>query len=211
MTDVAAVSDSAGPVTLGKLDDQGRALLFTDARTANTFADTPVSDEELAAIWELAKWAPTAANTQPLRVLYVRPGEGRDRLVKHMSEGNRAKTAAAPAVAVLAVDTEFHEHIPALLPFRPELKGRFDGQDELRAKHAGFNGALQAGYFILAVRAAGLAAGPMLGFDGPGIDREFFADRPWKTILVVNIGRPGTDPWFDRLPRLTHEDYVEYV
>ena len=51
----------------------------------------------------------------------------------------------------------------------------------------------------------------MLGFDGPGIDAEFFAGRPWKTILVINIGRPGVDPWFDRLPRLAHEDYVEYV
>src|ERR1700757_4327505 len=89
---------------LGTLDEAGRALLFTAARTANTWADTPVTDEELTAIWELARWAPTSANTQPLRVLYVRPGEGRGRLVKHMSEGNRAKTASAPAVAVLAVD-----------------------------------------------------------------------------------------------------------
>ena len=51
----------------------------------------------------------------------------------------------------------------------------------------------------------------MLGFDGPGIDAEFFADQPWKTILVVNIGKPGTDPWFDRLPRLAHDDYVQYA
>src|ERR1700755_91099 len=103
---------------LGKLDAEGRALLFTEARTANTFAETPVSDEELTSIWELAKWATTSAHTQPLRVLYVRPGEGRDRLVKHMSEGNRAKTASAPAVAVLAVDTRFHEHIPTVFPIR---------------------------------------------------------------------------------------------
>ncbi|MFZ0385409.1 MAG: hypothetical protein WAL22_07095 [Solirubrobacteraceae bacterium] len=50
-----------------------------------------------------------------------------------------------------------------------------------------------------------------LGFHGPGIDAEFFAGRSWKTILVVNIGEPGLDPWFDRLPRRAHEDYVEYV
>ena len=109
---------------------EGRALLFTEARTANTFAETPVSDEELASIWELAKWAPTSANTQPLRVLYVRPGEGRDRLAKHMSEGNRAKTATAPAVAVLAVDTRFHEHIPAVFPIRAEMKDYFEAQEE---------------------------------------------------------------------------------
>jgi 3-hydroxypropanoate dehydrogenase len=186
-------------------------LLFTAARTANTFTDEPVSDEQLQAITELAKWPPTMANTNPLRILFVRAPEGRDRLGPLMSEGNRAKTVSAPAVAVLAVDLDFHDKIPELLPFRPELRENFVADPANRERLATFNGALQAGYFILAVRAAGLAAGPMLGFDGPGIDKEFFSDRPWKTILVINIGKPGTDPWFDRLPRLAHQDYVQYV
>jgi 3-hydroxypropanoate dehydrogenase len=193
------------------LEPAAQELLFTAARTANTFTDEPVSDEQLQAITELAKWPPTMANTNPLRILFVRSAEGKQRLGPHMNEGNRAKTVTAPAVAVLAIDTDFHEKIPELLPFRPELREALADDAENRERLASFNGALQAGYFILAVRAAGLAAGPMLGFDGAGIDREFFADRPWKTILVVNIGRPGADPWLDRLPRLAHEDYVEYV
>jgi 3-hydroxypropanoate dehydrogenase len=196
---------------LTPLDDAGRAVLFTEARTANTFAATPVSDAELREIWNLAKWAPTAANTQPLRVLYVRPGQARDRLVEHMNEGNKAKTAAAPAVAVLAVDTRFHEHIPTVLPFRPELKDVFDGNDEMRASTGTFNATLQAGYFILSVRALGLAAGPMGGFDAAGIDAEFFQDGRWRSLLVVNIGHPGPDPWFERLPRLDHEETLRWV
>jgi 3-hydroxypropanoate dehydrogenase len=68
-----------------------------------------VTDAELDIIWELAKRPPTAANTQPLRVLYVRTPQGRERLVRHMNDGNKAKTATARAVAVLAVDTQFHE------------------------------------------------------------------------------------------------------
>ena len=99
-----AINGSA--VTLSRLDDEARALLFTEARTANSFAPTPVTDEELSSIWELARWAPTAANVQPLRVLYVRPGEGRERLVAHMSEGNQAKTATAPAVAMWAASRD---------------------------------------------------------------------------------------------------------
>jgi 3-hydroxypropanoate dehydrogenase len=186
-------------------------LLFSAARTANSFTDEPVSDEQLQAITELAKWPPTMANTNPLRILFVRTPEGKDRLGPLMSEGNRAKTISAPAVAVLAVDLDFHDKIPELLPFRPELRDNFVADAANRERLATFNGALQAGYFILAVRAAGLAAGPMLGFDGPGIDKEFFSDRPWKTILVVNVGKPGTDPWFDRLPRLAHHDYVQYA
>ena len=207
----ASASDSRTTEDQTALDALGRELLFTAARTANTFADVPVTDEQLHEITELAKWPPTMANTNPLRILFVRTEAGKRRLGPLMSEGNRDKTVSAPAVAVLAVDTDFHDKIPELLPFRPEMRDNFVDQPERREQLARFNGALQAGYFILAARAAGLAAGPMLGFDGPGIDTEFFTGRSWKTILVVNLGVPGVDPWFDRLPRLAHEDYVEYV
>ncbi len=199
------------PRVLDRLDDQGRALLFTDARTANSFAPTPVTDAELAEIWELAKWGPSAANTQPLRVLYVRTDEGRTRLVEHMADGNKAKTLSAPAVAVLAVDTQFYEHIPTVLPIRPEMRDYLAGDLERADGMSRFNAALQAGYFILAVRAAGLAAGPMAGFDAAGVDGEFFPDGRFKSILVVNIGHPGENPWFDRLPRLEHAAAVQYV
>ena len=196
---------------LGRLDDAGRATLFTNARTANSFAATPVGDAELSAIWELAKWPPTAGNTQPLRILYVRPGLARDRLVQHIADGNKAKTASAPAVAVLALDTRFHEHIPALFPFRPELKDVFEADEKLRTDSGTFNAALQAGYFILSIRAHGLAAGPMAGFDAAGIDADFFPDGRWRSILVVNIGHPGPDPWRGRLPRLDHEYTVHWA
>jgi 3-hydroxypropanoate dehydrogenase len=193
------------------LSPEAQALLFTDARTSNSFTDEPVSDEQLRAITELAKWPPTMANTNPLRILFVRTPEGKERLGPLMAEGNRAKTVTAPAVAVLAVDVDFHDKIPELFPARPEMRDNFAPDAENRERLARFNGALQAGYFILAVRAAGLAAGPMLGFDAAGIDAEFFPDHNYRTILVVNIGKPGENPWFDRLPRLQHEDMVEYV
>jgi 3-hydroxypropanoate dehydrogenase len=193
------------------LSPEAQALLFTDARTSNSFTDEPVSDEQLRAIVELAKWPPTMANTNPLRILFVRTPEGKERLGPLMAEGNREKTVTAPAVAVLAIDVDFHDKIPELFPARPEMRDNFAPDAENRERLARFNGALQAGYFILAVRAAGLAAGPMLGFDADGIDAEFFPDRNYRTILVVNIGKPGENPWFDRLPRLQHEDMVEYV
>jgi 3-hydroxypropanoate dehydrogenase len=205
------LTDTSRDAALGTLDPAGRALLFTEARTSNTFSSTPVSDEELREIWDLAKWAPTAANTQPLRVLYVRTDEGRARLVEHMAEGNKAKTASAPAIAVLAMDTQFHEHIPTVLPYKPELREVFAGNDEMREGASRFNSALQAGYFLLAVRAAGLAAGPMAGFDAAAVDEEFFPGGRLRSILVVNIGHPGENPWFDRLPRLDHSDVVGWA
>ena len=48
----------------------------------------------------------------------------------------------------------------------------------------------------------------MAGFDAEGLDEEFFAGRNLKSLLVVNIGRPSANAWFDRLPRLSHDEVV---
>jgi 3-hydroxypropanoate dehydrogenase len=101
-----------------KLSPDAQDLLFREARTANRFTDEPVTDAQVAAIYDLVKYAPTAMNTQPLRILLVRSGEARERLLKHMAEGNREKTAAAPLVAVLAADTDFHDHLGRTRPVR---------------------------------------------------------------------------------------------
>lgn len=182
-------------------------MLFTDARTANSFSDEPVTDEQIAAIYDLVKYGPTAMNTQPLRVVLVRRGEARERLLKHMSDGNRDKTANAPLVAILAADTDFHENLSRTFPHFPGAKSLF-ADDEAREAAARFNATLQIGYFLLGIRAAGLAAGPMGGFDAKTLDEDFFQGGPLKSLLVVNIGRPGENAWYDRLPRLDHDEVV---
>lgn len=182
-------------------------LLFRDARTANSFSDEPVTDEQVAAIYDLVKYAPTAMNTQPLRVVLVRQGEARERLLKHMADGNRDKTADAPLVAILAADTDFHEHLHRTFPHFPGARDAF-ADDAAREQAATFNATLQIGYFLLGVRAAGLAAGPMGGFDAAALDEEFFAGQSLRSLLVVNIGKPGENAWFDRLPRLEHDEVV---
>ncbi|HLN77200.1 MAG TPA: malonic semialdehyde reductase [Nocardioidaceae bacterium] len=189
------------------LSPEAQDLLFRDARTANTFSDEPVTDEQIAAIYDLVKYAPTAMNNQPLRVLLVRKGEARERLLKHMADGNRDKTADAPLVAVLAADTDFHENLPRTFPHFPGAKDLF-AEEAAREQAAKFNAALQIGYFLIGIRAAGLAAGPMGGFDAEGIDATFFEGTALRSLLVVNIGRPGQNAWFDRLPRLEQDEVV---
>jgi 3-hydroxypropanoate dehydrogenase len=185
--------------------------MFTAARTAKAFSDEPVSDTQLREITELVRWPPTMANSNPLRIAFLRSPEARERLIPSLTEANRPKTASAPVAAILAIDLDFHEHIPRLYPVGAHLRGRFHADAESRERSATFNGAMQAGYFVLAVRAVGLAAGPMLGFDAGAVDVEFFSGRPWKSILVVNLGKPGERPWRERLPRLEHDEYVEYL
>jgi 3-hydroxypropanoate dehydrogenase len=189
------------------LSAEAQDLLFREARTANTFTDEPVTDEQITAIYDLVKYAPTALNTQPLRIVLVRDGEPRERLLKHMADGNRDKTANAPLVAILAADTNFHEHLERTFPHLPGARDMF-ADDAGREQAARFNATLQAGYFLLGVRAAGLAAGPMGGFDAAGIDDDLLAGRNLKSFMVVNIGKPGDNPWYDRLPRLERDEVV---
>ena len=47
------------------LPPHAQDLLFREARTANAFTDEPVTDEQVAAIYDLVKYGPTAMNAQP--------------------------------------------------------------------------------------------------------------------------------------------------
>ncbi|MER7910044.1 MULTISPECIES: malonic semialdehyde reductase [unclassified Streptomyces] len=192
------------------LDPAAQDLLFREARTANTFTDEPVTDEQVQAIYDLVKYGPTAFNQTPLRITLVRSPEARERLVKHMAEGNRPKTATAPLVAILSADNEFHEELPALLPHFPQAKDMFFAERPVREQSALLNAALQAAYFIVGVRAAGLAAGPMTGLDFAGVQKEFL-DADHTPLMVVNIGKPGEEAWFPRSPRLSFDEVVTTV
>ncbi|MGW4115713.1 malonic semialdehyde reductase [Actinosynnema sp. NPDC004786] len=185
-------------------------LLFREARTANAFTDEPVTDEQLRAVYDLVKWGPTAMNSQPLRILFVRSQDAKARLAPHMSEGNRAKTLAAPVTAVLAADTDFHEHLAKTFPHFANAKAAF-ADDQRRTEAAKTSALLQVGYFIVGVRAAGLAAGPMSGFDQEGVRREFFADTNQLPLVIVNIGHPDHSGTHPRNPRLDHTDAIRTI
>ncbi|GAB2802997.1 malonic semialdehyde reductase [Streptomyces daliensis] len=193
------------------LDPAAQDLLFREAHTANTFTDEPVTDEQIQAVYDLVKFAPTAFNQSPLRVTLVRSREARERLVKYAMGANGDKTLSAPLTAVLSVDLDFHEKLPELFPHAPGIKDAYFSEATSREAAGTQNATLQAGYFILGVRAAGLAAGPMTGFDFAGINEKFFGDGKQKAFLVINIGKPGDDAFFPRSPRLAFEDAVATV
>ncbi|QDY78828.1 malonic semialdehyde reductase [Streptomyces qinzhouensis] len=192
------------------LDPTAQDLLFREARTVGAFLGEPVSDEQLQEIYDLVKFGPTAFNQTPLRIVLVRSDEARAKLLPHMSDGNRDKTAAAPLVAILAADNEFHEELPELLPHFPQAKDLFFAERPVREQSASMNAALQSAYFIVGVRAAGLAAGPMTGFDHAGVQKEFL-DDDHSPLMIVNIGRPAPEAAFPRSPRLGYDSVVTSV
>lgn len=198
------IAPAAAPLAI---DEHTADLLFREAHTAYSFTDEPVTDAALTEVYDLVRYAPTLMNSQPLRLTFLRSADAKARLLPHLAPGNRAKAESAPVVAILAADTDFHEHLPRMFPQVPGAKDNF-GDPAARAQVATFNAAIQAGYFILAVRAAGLDAGPMGGFDKAGVDAEFFPGSSLRSVLVVNLGHAapgGTNP---RNPRLDHREAV---
>lgn len=192
--------------------DHAADLLFREARTTSVWTDAEVTDAQLEAAWDLAKMGPTAMNTLPLRVLVVRSAEGRARLAAHMADGNKAKVQAAPVSLVLAADPEFHRHLDELFPAYPGIKDQLAPAAETREHMARTNALLQAGYLIVALRAVGLAVGPMNGMDADGIDRDLLAGSGWRSFLVANVGvADGAGSPYPRNPRLSFGQVSETV
>ncbi|MBO9704250.1 MULTISPECIES: malonic semialdehyde reductase [Arthrobacter] len=189
------------------LDAASVNALFHEARTANAFQGE-VTEQQLQAIWELTKFGPSAFNAQPLRVTFVQSPEKRAELVDAMMAGNQPKTAAAPAVAVLSYDTEWHAKWDEFSPGWDAPKAMFSDNAELSGTFANNNAHLQAGYFILAVRALGLSAGPMTGADFSAIDAAFFPEGDQKSFLVVNIGQAGEGAWGAPKPKFGFDEAV---
>ncbi|KQO00170.1 MULTISPECIES: malonic semialdehyde reductase [Stenotrophomonas] len=187
------------------LADAALDQLFRTARTQNAFQDRPVEDSQLRALYELLKWGPTAANSTPARFVFVKSAEAKQKLAPALSEGNLAKTMAAPVTVIVGYDEDFHEKLPYLFP-HTDAKSWFDGPREGRHEAAFRNGTLQGAYLMMAARALGLEAGPMSGFDPAKVDEAFFAGTAIKSNFLVNLGYGDPAGVFPRLPRLPFDE-----
>lgn len=183
------------------LSAEALAQLFTQARSYNGWLDKPVSDEQLHAIWDLVKMAPTSANMQPARIVWVKSDAAKAKLASCVMEGNRAKVLAAPVTAVIGYDIDFHEELPWLFP-HTDAKSWFEGNEAGREEGAFRNSSLQGAYLIIAARALGLDCGPMSGFDPAAVNAAFFADEPRHRVnFICSVGYGDPASIFDRSPR----------
>ena len=193
-----------------ELDAAALDQLFRTARTANDFHDTPVDEATLRALYDLVKWAPTSANSSPARFVFVTSQEAKAKLAPALSEGNLAKTLAAPVTAIIAYDLDFHEKLPYLFP-HTDAKSWFEGPQENRQKPAFLNSSLQGAYLIMAARSLGLDAGPMTGFDAAKVDEAFFSGTALRTNFLINLGYGDTAGLFPRSPRLSFDEAARIV
>jgi 3-hydroxypropanoate dehydrogenase len=175
--------------------------IFREARTYNGWLDKAVSEEQLHAIWDLMKMAPTSANMLPARIVWVKSDDAKAKLAEAASDGNKDKIKAAPVTAIIGMDLDFHEQLPWLFP-HADAKSWFEGDEDGRTEAAMRNSSMQGGYFIIAARALGLDCGPMSGFDADAVNDTFFADDLRVRVnFICSVGYGDAESIFDRSPR----------
>jgi len=185
-------------------------LILRTARSHADFLDKPVPEEKLREAHDLMKWGPTSANCQPMRILYLRSSESREKLRPTLSPVNLEKTMKAPLVALVAHDLRFWENLPRM--FRnPDAINWFKDKGAHTETTAFRNATLQAGYYLLALRAVGLDCGAMSGFDNARADAAFFHDGRIKSNFLVNIGYGTGKGLPPRDPRLTFEETCRFA
>jgi 3-hydroxypropanoate dehydrogenase len=199
------------PLFRDRLDDPSLDLIFRQARSHNGWLNEPVSRELLEEAIDLAKLGPTSANASPFRVLFVESDEAKERLKPLLNPGNVEKTVSAPVVAITAHDLAFHQHMPKLFPHNPGIGAYFASNEAVASHTASQSGALQVAYFLLALRAVGLDAGPIGGFDKEKVDAEFFAGTTLRSNLIVNIGYGDRAKLFPRSPRLAFDEIARFA
>lgn len=196
------------------LDDAALDQLFRDARTyrgsSRAWLDQPVSDEQLRQVYELARMAPTSANSCPARFVFVRSPEAKARLRATLDAGNVEQTMAAPVTVIVGTDYEFYEKLPQLFP-HTDARSWFAGNQPLIDSTAFRNATLQGGYLILAARALGLDCGPMSGFDQAGLDAEFFAGTSVRSNFLINLGHGNPASLSPRSPRLAFDEACQIL
>lgn len=188
------------------LDDGSLDLIFRQARSHNAWQKKDVADAKLRQLYDVMRWGPTSANSNPARFLFLKSAAAKQRLKPALSKGNVKKAMTAPVVAVIGYDLRFYERLATLFAHEPGARSWFDTDERVARTTAFRNGTLQGAYLIVAARALGLDCGPMSGFDNAKVDREFFPDGRIRSNFLCCIGYGDPGGLFDRNPRLAFDE-----
>lgn len=192
------------------LDENTMNTLFTKARSHNAWLNKDISEQQIHQLYDLMKFGPTAANTCPARITFVRSDEAKAKLKPHLDEGNVDKAMTAPAIAIISYDTQFYEKLDKLFP-HTDAKSWYAGKPDKIKTVGAMNATLQGAYFMLAARSIGLDCGPMGGFNADTLDSAFFPNGNTKSLFLCGIGHGDSSKIFPRSPRLDFDEACEII
>lgn len=193
-----------------QLDQSAIDLIMTRARSHYAWKDTPVTDEQIARMYDIVKMGSTSMNGCPARFTFVRSDEGKARIAKSLKPANVPKVMGAPLTVIVAYDLDFWKELPKLFPHE-DRRHLYDGKPEYTLDTAYRNSTLQGGYLMIAARAIGLDVGAMSGFSNKIVDEEFFAGTTLKSNFLCNIGIADEDALFQRLPRFEFDEVCSFA
>jgi nitroreductase len=136
--------------------------------------DLLVSDEDVTALLEAARWAPSAGNSQPWRFLVARRGEqAHGELFTALQPGNQQWAGAAGALILVAARTAGEGGAPQ--PFALYDTGQ------------------AVGSLITQAQARGLATHQIGGFDSDQVRAAFGLDASLTPVVVIAVGHASQD------------------
>ena len=161
-----------------------------DRWSPRSFSEKPPEAEKLQSMFEAARLAPSAHNTQPVRFLVARKAEDAAfyaRLFSCLSEGNRVWAHSAPVLVLAAV-----------------MRRRFSQEraDYVPYPHAMHDLGLAVMSLILQAQELGLFCHPMAGFDPERAQEEFAIPELFEPGIMIAVGYLGD-------PALLHEHLRE--
>lgn len=184
-----------------RLSDDGIDMVLARARSFYGWQDKPVTDDDLEKIYDIMIGGPTSNNGHPIRILFARTNESKQRLVPALKGNNVEKVLTSPVCAIIAYDMEFYKRMPELFPHDPGKAQMFIDNPQRCADDAFRNGTLQGAYFMIAARALGFDVGPISGFFNDIVDEEFFKGTSLKSNFLCNVGYGNEESVWQRLPR----------
>jgi 3-hydroxypropanoate dehydrogenase len=193
-----------------KLDRNALNILFLAARSYNGWKPQDVPDDLIRQIFEVARMGATSANCSPMRTVFVKSQEQKEKLKPFLDKGNVEKTMSSPVTAIFAYDRKFYEHLPKLFP-HADARSWFAGKPDHIEQTMQRNGTLEAAYFMLAARSFGLDCGPMSGFKKDAVKKEFFPDLDGDVNFLCNLGYGDPASLFPRSPRFEFDEVCKIV
>lgn len=191
------------------LESPELARAFLNARTPHAWTEREIDEETYRHLYDLVKLGPTSANSSPMRLVFVRSPEAKERLRTALTPANVDAVMKAPVTVIVAFDPSFYDFLARLYP-QADARPWFAWNDDFSQETAMRNSSLQGGYLIIAARLLGLDCWPMSGFDNARVDALFLDGRGWRSNFLLSLGyaAPVETP---RNTRLMFEESCEVI
>lgn len=145
--------------------------LFLNRWSPRAFLSKEVPDHVLLSLFEAARWAPSAGNSQPWKYIVAKTAEDREQFLSFVNPSNAEWCSKAPVIAVV-------------------LANQVNGNGTAN-RWGSFDTGTSWGYLALEAGEQGLHVHAMGGFDKDKAKETLQAPDEYEVMAVIAIGYRG--------------------